>query len=265
VDQAFLKQKEFRRREIDGALNELSPQESALSEDVMVSVRAIHFAATMMVGGVIFFIVFITEPTFRASNVDLIVRTIVRSRIARLAWISLVLATISGAAWLVLTAAEMSDRPPVAVLPEGILWVVLSQTGFGRTWFIRFLLVCILVVALGSFLSPQRVQASWFKAAMVALAAVQGLRVTLGPQILLGLLEGVTEASVLALTAVGLSLVFGVMRIINVAHGDFFMLGAVRRAARRRRGDAAARARRNLCRLINATSRKVHEPVSHQR
>ncbi|WP_208109887.1 branched-chain amino acid ABC transporter permease [Dongia mobilis] len=34
-------------------------------------------------------------------------------------------------------------------------------------------------------------------------------------------------AFVLALTALGLSLVFGVMRIVNVAHGEFFMLGAV--------------------------------------
>lgn len=34
-------------------------------------------------------------------------------------------------------------------------------------------------------------------------------------------------ASVLALTAVGLSLVFGVMRVVNIAHGEFFMLGAV--------------------------------------
>ena len=31
----------------------------------------------------------------------------------------------------------------------------------------------------------------------------------------------------LALTASGLSLVFGVMRVVNVAHGEFFMLGAV--------------------------------------
>ena len=34
-------------------------------------------------------------------------------------------------------------------------------------------------------------------------------------------------AAVLALTALGLSLVFGVMRVVNVAHGAFFMLGAV--------------------------------------
>ncbi|PTX50061.1 amino acid/amide ABC transporter membrane protein 1, HAAT family (TC 3.A.1.4.-) [Gemmobacter caeni] len=34
-------------------------------------------------------------------------------------------------------------------------------------------------------------------------------------------------AAVLALSAVGLSLTFGVMRVVNVAHGEFFMLGAV--------------------------------------
>lgn len=40
-------------------------------------------------------------------------------------------------------------------------------------------------------------------------------------------MEGTVAAFVLALTALGLSLVFGVMRIVNVAHGEFFMLGAV--------------------------------------
>ncbi|HWA37471.1 MAG TPA: ABC transporter permease, partial [Burkholderiales bacterium] len=40
-------------------------------------------------------------------------------------------------------------------------------------------------------------------------------------------MEGTVGAFVLALTALGLSLVFGVMRIVNVAHGEFFMLGAV--------------------------------------
>lgn len=48
-----------------------------------------------------------------------------------------------------------------------------------------------------------------------------------GPFLLLALLEGTVSAAVLALTAVGLSLVFGVMRVVNVAHGEFFMLGAV--------------------------------------
>ena len=47
-----------------------------------------------------------------------------------------------------------------------------------------------------------------------------------GPFLLLATLEGLVMAAVLALTAVGLSLVFGVMRVVNVAHGEFFMLGA---------------------------------------
>ncbi|MGH6891968.1 MAG: branched-chain amino acid ABC transporter permease, partial [Dongiaceae bacterium] len=50
---------------------------------------------------------------------------------------------------------------------------------------------------------------------------------TLGPHLLLALMEGTVAAFVLALTALGLALVFGVMRIVNVAHGEFFMLGAV--------------------------------------
>jgi len=48
-----------------------------------------------------------------------------------------------------------------------------------------------------------------------------------GPYLLLASLEGAVGAAVLALTALGLSLVFGVMRIVNVAHGEFYMLGAV--------------------------------------
>jgi branched-chain amino acid transport system permease protein len=48
-----------------------------------------------------------------------------------------------------------------------------------------------------------------------------------GPYLFLAILEGLVQASVLTVTAVGLSLVFGVMRVVNVAHGEFFMLGAV--------------------------------------
>ncbi len=48
-----------------------------------------------------------------------------------------------------------------------------------------------------------------------------------GPYLLLATLEGAVGAAVLALTALGLALVFGVMRIVNVAHGAFFMLGAI--------------------------------------
>lgn len=48
-----------------------------------------------------------------------------------------------------------------------------------------------------------------------------------GAYLFLAVLEGTVMAFVLAVTALGLSLVFGVMRVVNVAHGEFFMLGAV--------------------------------------
>jgi len=40
------------------------------------------------------------------------------------------------------------------------------------------------------------------------------------------LLQGVLLGSLYALFALGLSLMFGVMRLTNVAHGDFVVLGA---------------------------------------
>ncbi len=48
-----------------------------------------------------------------------------------------------------------------------------------------------------------------------------------GPHLFLASLEGAITAAVIALTAAGLSIVFGIMRVVNVAHGEFFMLGAI--------------------------------------
>ena len=48
-----------------------------------------------------------------------------------------------------------------------------------------------------------------------------------GPHLFFASLEGAVIAAVLSLIAVGLSLVFGIMRVVNVAHGEFYMLGAV--------------------------------------
>jgi len=44
--------------------------------------------------------------------------------------------------------------------------------------------------------------------------------------VLLSLLDGIAMSSVLFLLAVGLSLIFGVMRILNIAHGGFYAIGA---------------------------------------
>jgi len=63
------------------------------------------------------------------------------------------LRVISGAAWLVLTAAAMSDQSPPEVISDGVLWTVLTQTTFGRDWLIRLVLACGLAATLAPFLS----------------------------------------------------------------------------------------------------------------
>ncbi len=47
-----------------------------------------------------------------------------------------------------------------------------------------------------------------------------------GNELLTGLLTGLGIGGVFAVTALGLSLVFGVMRLMNLAHGEFIVLGA---------------------------------------
>ncbi len=43
---------------------------------------------------------------------------------------------------------------------------------------------------------------------------------------LLQLLTGLSRAAVLFIVAAGLSLVFGALRVVNIAHGSFYMIGA---------------------------------------
>ena len=40
------------------------------------------------------------------------------------------------------------------------------------------------------------------------------------------LIGGILQGGIYALGAFGLSLIFGVLRVLNVAHGDFLILGA---------------------------------------
>ena len=42
---------------------------------------------------------------------------------------------------------------------------------------------------------------------------------------LLALLDGIAYAALIFIVAVGLTLIFGVLRILNVAHGSFYAIG----------------------------------------
>ena len=139
--------------------------------DPLIYARAIHFAATMLVAGVVLFAVFIAAPAWRCAGSNSAVAFNVRTRLAVIAWIGLALAAISGAAWLVLTAAAMSDLPAAQISGDGVLWTVLSQTTFGRDWLVRCVLACALATTLPALLSPQRHKTRWLEAAIAVLAA----------------------------------------------------------------------------------------------
>jgi len=77
--------------------------------DPLIWVRAIHFAATMMVAGIFFFLTFVAEPTFQIAGDNRRAPPLVRSQLTWIAWIGLVVVVISGAAWLVLQAELIGD------------------------------------------------------------------------------------------------------------------------------------------------------------
>ncbi len=133
--------------------------------------RAVHFVATIMAAGVVFFVVFIAEPALRKAPDDLRMAATLHSRLAQIAWISLALFVLSGAVWLVLTAASMSGQAVADVFPQGVLWTVLSQTDFGHDWLARFVFACVLAGLFVPILAAQGVKSLRLKAATVIFAA----------------------------------------------------------------------------------------------
>jgi putative copper resistance protein D len=142
--------------------------------DPLIWVRAIHFGATMMVMGVVFFLAFIAEPAFRTVN-DMDVAALVRSRLASLAWTGLAATLLSGAAWLVLLSEQMSELSLAQVFAQGIVWTVLLETDFGHDWVARFVLAGLLAVILPWPQSPRvRTAAVGVSAALVGTLAWAG-------------------------------------------------------------------------------------------
>jgi copper resistance protein D len=140
-------------------------------DDLLIYVRAAHFAATITVAGVLFFIVFIAEPAFRKAGTGTPMPAVFLPRLAWIAWIGLALTIVSGAAWLVLLAQSMSNASLAETFSQGILWIVLVQTGFGRDWFARFVLACLLAGTFVPLLSAKAIKPVSIKIVAVALAA----------------------------------------------------------------------------------------------
>src|SRR5262245_62749011 len=114
--------------------------------DPLIFIRMIHFAATLSLAGAVIFGAAIAGPIMRQMEDA---GAALRARLMRIAWWSFAAALISGTAWLVLLAAEISERAPGEIFSEGILSTVLLHTTFGHDWLARLGLAALLADALG--------------------------------------------------------------------------------------------------------------------
>ena len=139
--------------------------------DPMIYVRAIHFAATLTVAGVAFFVVLIADPACRDAGKDTRVPAVIRFWLAWMMWAALALAVLSGAAWFVLIAQAMSDSSLPDVFSADVLGTVLLRTGFGRDWLERLVLACLVAGAYAQLPPAGRGGSVWIKTGLVILGA----------------------------------------------------------------------------------------------
>ncbi|MGH6878128.1 MAG: hypothetical protein ACREHV_12260 [Rhizomicrobium sp.] len=66
--------------------------------DPLYYARAVHFAPTIMASGIVFFAMFVADPALRRAQRITAMAATLRSRLAPIAWISLVLAGLSRSA-----------------------------------------------------------------------------------------------------------------------------------------------------------------------
>jgi len=128
-------------------------------EGYLIAARAVHYASTISLAGVFAFLCFVVgpEPPRRLAQ-----------PLSLVAWVSLGLALVSGAAWLVFVAAQMSGETITATLTEDVIGTVLSETRFGQVWIWRFVLAVILAILL---LSPEHWRRRWWRWSGLVIAA----------------------------------------------------------------------------------------------
>jgi copper resistance protein D len=134
----------------------------------LMAIRGIHFAATALVTGALVFRMVVVEPAMISTKAT---APVVRSLIRQTAWISLAIAAISGAIWLLLEAVSMSRLPFGEAMTWKVLSTLLSETQFGLVSESRFVLAIILAACLAH---DQVVPLRW-----LALCSALGLMATI--------------------------------------------------------------------------------------
>jgi putative copper resistance protein D len=140
--------------------------------DPLTWIRAVHFAATLALAGAVIFGAAIAGPALRVPPGE---GARFRVHLLRVAWSGLAIAVVSGAAWLVLLAAQMSERAPTQAFSDDIVWTVLLHTTFGHDWLMRLALAAVLAAVL-CWMSPKRAgRSGWTVAALLAAAFAAAL------------------------------------------------------------------------------------------
>ena len=116
--------------------------------DALIAVRAVHFTATVAAGGTILFRLWVAAPAVRRGGASLPWVARLDRQLGRTAGGSLALVVVSAAAWLMMVAADMSDRPLGAVLSGDVMPTVLTSTRFGHVWIARLAIAAALALYL---------------------------------------------------------------------------------------------------------------------
>jgi putative copper resistance protein D len=139
--------------------------------DPLAFARAFHLAATTVAAGMIFFELVIAYPVF-GNRVERPTQFYF-AMLHRWNWIALAIAGISGAAWALLVAMEISSEPAAQVFADGRLTKLLTETRFGQVWLWRATLLLVTMLSLLS--ANRRIGRIRLLAASAFLAAIAGV------------------------------------------------------------------------------------------
>jgi putative copper resistance protein D len=116
-------------------------------DGALAAARALHFAATISLAGV-FLAEWLLVPGSGCDGFKMPVLPALSGRLTMLAWASLVVFILSGAAWLVAVAAEMGGEPLSRAVSQRTWLVVLNATRFGEDWLLRLAAAGLVAVCL---------------------------------------------------------------------------------------------------------------------
>jgi putative copper resistance protein D len=143
---------------------------------LLIAARTVQLASTVSLCGLFAFRCLVAGAVFRQSAINPAAAGRLRRSLAALAWASLALALVSGAAWLAVESSRMSGQPLADALAHGVAMTVLTQTRFGHDWLLRFGLAALLGCCL---LARRRRDRTDDAVAWIALALAAPLLATL--------------------------------------------------------------------------------------